>query len=80
MRKNKLLSTLLLSSTLGAMAFGANAQDHRFYSGVGMGQSHTEGSFKDRDTGFSAFVGYDFTRYIGCGVRLRGSRQAGVRR
>ena len=65
MCKNKLLSTLLLSSTFCAMAFGANAQDHGFYSGVGMGQSLTEGSNKDRDTGFSAFVGYDFTKHIG---------------
>jgi hypothetical protein len=39
MHKNKLLSALLLSSTLGAVAFGANAQDHHIYMGAGVGQS-----------------------------------------
>jgi len=65
MRHRKLLSALLLSSTLSAIAFGANAQDHGFYSGVGMGQSHNEGSYKDRDTAFSVFAGYDFNQYVG---------------
>jgi OOP family OmpA-OmpF porin len=66
MRNTTLLSTLLLSSTFGAMAFGANAQDHGFYSGVGTGQSHIdEGSYNDRDRAFSVFGGYDFNKYIG---------------
>jgi OOP family OmpA-OmpF porin len=65
MRHNKLLPTLLVSSTLCAMAFGASAQDHGVYAGVGMGQSHNEGTYKDRDTAFSLFAGYDFNRFIG---------------
>ena len=66
MRNNSLLPVLLLSSTLGAMAFGANAQDHGFYSGVGMGQSHIDkGSYNDRDRAFTVFGGYDFNKYIG---------------
>jgi len=65
MHKNKLLSALLLSSTLGAVAFGANAQDHHMYMGAGVGQSKVnEGSYDDRDTAFSVFGGYDFNQYF----------------
>lgn len=38
MRKTKLLSTLLLSATLGVAAFSASAQDSGFYAGAGVGQ------------------------------------------
>jgi len=66
MRKNKLLSVVLLSSTLGAVAFGANAEDHRVYMGAGVGQSSVdEGSYDDHDTSFSVFGGYDFNKYFG---------------
>ena len=61
----KLLSTLLLSSAFCATALCAQAADHGLYSGVGMGQSHDKGSYKDRDTAFSIFGGYDFNRYLG---------------
>jgi OOP family OmpA-OmpF porin len=60
MRKTKLLSTLLLSVTLGATAFGAQAQDSGFYAGAGAGQS-----IVDEDTAFSVFGGYQFNRYFG---------------
>jgi OmpA-OmpF porin, OOP family len=50
MRKTKLLSTLLLSVTLGA----------------GVGQSFVdEGAYDDEDTAFSVFGGYQFNRYFG---------------
>ncbi|QNP41890.1 outer membrane beta-barrel protein [Lysobacter solisilvae (ex Woo and Kim 2020)] len=66
MRKTKLLSTLLLSATLGAAAFGANAQDKGFYAGAGVGQSFVdEGAYDDEDTAFSVFGGYQFNRYFG---------------
>src|SRR6478736_8540380 len=66
MRKTKLISSLLLSATLGAAAFGANAQDHGFYAGAGVGQSNVnEGAYDDNDTGFSVFGGYQFNRYFG---------------
>jgi OOP family OmpA-OmpF porin len=66
MRKTKLLSTLLLSATLGAAAFGANAQDKGFYAGAGVGQSFVdEGVYDDEDTAFSVFGGYEFNPYIG---------------
>ncbi len=66
MCKTKLLSTLLLSATLGATAFGANAQDSGFYAGAGVGQSFVdEGAYDDEDTAWSAFAGYQFTRYFG---------------
>jgi OOP family OmpA-OmpF porin len=61
---HKLLSTLLYS-VLSATAVGAHAEDHGLYSGVGMGQSHDKGSYKDRDNAFSVFAGYDFNRYLG---------------
>ena len=66
MRKTKLLSTLLLSVTLGAAAFGAQAQDPGFYAGAGVGQSFVdEGAYDDEDTAFSVFGGYQFNRYFG---------------
>jgi OOP family OmpA-OmpF porin len=66
MRKTKLLSTLLLSATLGAAAFGANAQDKGFYAGAGVGQSFVdEGAYDDEDTAFSVFGGYQFNQYFG---------------
>jgi OOP family OmpA-OmpF porin len=66
MRKTKLLSTLLLSATLGAAAFGANAQDKGFYAGAGVGQSFVdEGAYDDEDTAFSVFGGYQFNKYFG---------------
>jgi OOP family OmpA-OmpF porin len=66
MRKTKLLSTLLLSATLGAAAFGANAQDKGFYAGAGVGQSFVdEGAYDDEDTAFSLFGGYQFNKYFG---------------
>ncbi|HJW47154.1 MAG TPA: outer membrane beta-barrel protein [Lysobacter sp.] len=66
MRKSKLLSTLLLSSTLGVIAFSANAQDKGFYAGAGIGQSSVdEGSYDDEDTAFSVFGGYQFNKYLG---------------
>jgi OOP family OmpA-OmpF porin len=66
MRKTKLLSTLLLSATLGVAAFGANAQDKGFYAGAGVGQSFVdEGAYDDEDTAFSVFGGYQFNRYFG---------------
>lgn len=66
MRKTKLLSTLLLTATLGAAAFGANAQDSGFYAGAGVGQSFVdEGVYDDEDTAFSVFGGYQFNRYFG---------------
>src|SRR4249919_2153962 len=65
MRKTKLLSTLLLSATLGAAAFGAQAQDKGFYAGAGVGQSFVdEGAYDDEDTAFSVFGGYQFNRYF----------------
>ena len=65
MRKTKLLSTLLLSATLGAAAFGANAQDKGFYAGAGVGQSFVdEGAYDDEDTAFSVFGGYQFNKYF----------------
>jgi OOP family OmpA-OmpF porin len=66
MRKTKLLSTLLLSATLGAAAFGASAQDHGFYAGAGVGQSFVdEGAYDDEDTAFTVFGGYQFNKYFG---------------
>jgi OOP family OmpA-OmpF porin len=66
MRKTKLLSTLLLSVTLGAAAFGVHAQDSGFYAGAGVGQSFVdEGAYDDEDTAFSVFGGYQFNRYFG---------------
>lgn len=66
MRKTKLLSTLLLSATLGAAAFAANAQDKGFYAGAGVGQSFVdEGAYDDEDTAFTVFGGYQFNRYFG---------------
>lgn len=66
MRKTKLLSSLLLSATLGVAAFGANAQDHGFYAGAGVGQAFVdEGAYDDEDTAFSVFGGYQFNRYFG---------------
>jgi OOP family OmpA-OmpF porin len=66
MRKTKLLSTLLLSATLGVAAFGANAQDQGFYAGAGAGQSFVdEGVYDDEDTAFSVFGGYQVNRYFG---------------
>lgn len=66
MRKTKLLSTLLLSATLGVAAFGANAQDKGFYAGAGVGQSFVdEGIYDDEDTAFSVFGGYQFNPYFG---------------
>ena len=66
MRKTKLLSTLLLSATLGVAAFSANAQDHGFYAGAGVGQSFVdEGPYDDEDTAFSVFGGYQFNKYFG---------------
>ena len=66
MRKTKLLSTLLLSATLGVAAFGAQAQDKGFYAGAGVGQSFVdEGSYDDEDTAFSVFGGYQFNKYFG---------------
>jgi OmpA-OmpF porin, OOP family len=66
MRKTKLLSTLLLSATLGAAAFGAQAQESGFYAGAGVGQSFVdEGAYDDEDTAFSVFGGYQFNRYFG---------------
>jgi OmpA-OmpF porin, OOP family len=66
MRQTKLLSTLLLSATLGAAAFGAHAQDKGFYAGAGVGQSFVdEGVFDDEDTAFSVFGGYQFNPYFG---------------
>ena len=66
MRKTKLLSSLLLSATLGVAAFGAHAQDKGFYAGAGVGQSFVdEGVYDDEDTAFSVFGGYQFTRYFG---------------
>lgn len=66
MRKTKLLSTLLLSATLGVAAFGASAQEPGFYAGAGVGQSFVdEGAYDDEDTAFSVFGGYQFNRYFG---------------
>jgi OOP family OmpA-OmpF porin len=66
MRKTKLLSTLLLSATLGVAAFGAHAQDKGFYAGAGVGQSFVdEGIYDDEDTAFSVFGGYQFNPYFG---------------
>ena len=65
MRKTKLVSSLLVAATLGAAAFGAQAQDKGFYAGVGVGQSFVdEGDYDDEDTAFSAFGGYQFNRYF----------------
>lgn len=65
MRKTQLLSTLLLSATLGAAAFSANAQDTGFYAGAGVGQSFVdEQAYDDEDTAFSVFGGYQFNRYF----------------
>ena len=65
MRKTKLLSTLLLSATLGVAAFGANAQDNGFYAGAGVGQSFVdEDVYDDEDTAFSVFGGYQFNKYF----------------
>jgi OOP family OmpA-OmpF porin len=67
MRKTKLLSSLLLAATLGAAAFGAQAQDAEkgFYAGAGVGQSFVdEGNYDDEDTAFSAFGGYQFNKYF----------------
>jgi len=65
MHKNKLLSTLLLSATLGATAFGASAEEHGFYMGAGVGQSRVnDGSYDDRDTAFSMFGGFDVNQYF----------------
>lgn len=66
MRANSLLAALLLPATLGPMTFCVNAQDHGFYSGVGMGQSHIdEGGCSDRDRAFAVFAGYDTNKYFG---------------
>lgn len=66
MRKNKVLSILLVSSIACTAAFSAGAQDNGFYAGVGAGQSKVdEGGYDDRETAFSAFGGYDFNRYVG---------------
>jgi OOP family OmpA-OmpF porin len=66
MRKTKLLSTLLLSATLGAAAFGASAQEHGIYAGAGVGQAFVdEGAYDDEDTAFSVFGGYQFNKYFG---------------
>jgi OOP family OmpA-OmpF porin len=63
MRKTKLLSTLLLSATLGAAAFGASAQEHGIYAGAGVGQAFVdEGAYDDEDTAFSVFGGYQFNK------------------
>ena len=65
MRKTRLFSTLLLATTLGAAAFGAQAQDQGFYAGAGVGQSFVdEGIYDDEDTAFSVFGGYQFNRYF----------------
>jgi OOP family OmpA-OmpF porin len=65
MRKTKLLSTLLLSATLGVAAFSANAQDKGFYAGAGVGQSFVdEQQYDDEDTAFSVFGGYQFNKYF----------------
>lgn len=65
MRNTKLVSSLLLAATLGAAAFGAQAQDKGFYAGAGVGQSFVdEGAYDDEDTAFSAFGGYQFNRYF----------------
>ena len=66
MRTTHLLSTLLLSATLGAAAFGAQAQDRGFYAGAGAGQSFVdEQGYDDEDTAFAVFGGYQVNRYFG---------------
>ena len=66
MRKTRLFSTLLLTATLGAAAFGAKAQDKGFYAGAGVGQSFVdEADYDDEDTAFSVFGGYQFNKYFG---------------
>lgn len=67
MKNNKLLSRALLAAVLGAAAVGAHAADKPgFYAGVGAGQSFVdESDYDDEDTAFSAFAGYQFSRYFG---------------
>lgn len=65
MKNNKLLSTALIAAIAAGTAFGAQAEDRRFYAGVGAGQSLVdEGSYDDEDTAFSVFGGYQFNRYF----------------
>lgn len=66
MKKNKILSRVLIAALVGATAFGAQAADRSFYAGAGVGQSLVdEGSYDDEDTAFSVFGGYQFNRWFG---------------
>ena len=65
--RNKLLASSALALALGAMSFGAMAQEPvGFYAGAGVGQSMVDEWFADdEDVGFQVFGGYQFTPYFG---------------